>query len=152
MNSSAQTCPVNTDTVNERVLRILAVFVVTLTAIALFIVEPWIMFFLAVDFAVRAFSYPQFSLLRFLAQKISQVLKQEPVPVNAGPKRFAAGLGMVFSLLIGGLLFTDYFFLTALAGGMLVACAVLESVAGYCVGCKIYTLQLQLRNLRIFLR
>jgi hypothetical protein len=152
MNTSAQSCPVNSDTANERVLRIIAVFVVAFTALSLFIVNPWVMFFLALDFAVRAFSLPQFSLLRFLAGKISKALGQEPVLVNAGPKRFAAGLGMVFSLIIGILLFTDYFFLTALTGGMLVACAVLESVAGYCVGCKIYTLQMQLRNLRIFLR
>ncbi|MCA6363322.1 MAG: DUF4395 domain-containing protein [Bacteroidetes bacterium] len=152
MDSSAQYCPVHSDTVNERVLRIIAAFVVSLTAVSLFIVEPWIMFFLAFDFAVRAFSFPQYSLLRFLSLKISNALGQQPVPVNAGPKRFAAGLGMLFSMVIGVLLFSDYFFLTALTGGMLVACAVLESVAGFCVGCKIYMLQEQLKNIRIFLR
>jgi predicted secreted protein len=150
MNTSAQFCPVDTGVANERVLRILAAFVVALTALSLFIVEPWIMLFLAVDFAVRAFAFPKLSVLRLLSEKISNLLGQEPRPVNAGPKRFAAGLGMIFSLIIGALLFTDYYFLTALTGGMLVACAVLESVAGYCVGCKIYMLQVQLKSRAFF--
>ncbi|MCU0434678.1 MAG: DUF4395 domain-containing protein [Bacteroidia bacterium] len=152
MNSSAQFCPVNSTTVNERVLRVLAILVVSLTAVSLIAVTPWIMLFLAFDFAARTFSFPQLSLLRWLSEKTVSLLKLQPQPVNAGPKKFAAGLGMVFSLVIGLLLFTDYYLLTALTGGMLIACAVLESVAGYCVGCKIFILQNQIRNIRIFLR
>jgi hypothetical protein len=152
MNSSAVYCPHDSETVNERVVRIISVQVILITVVSLFTVSPWIMLFLAVDFGMRAFGAQQYSLLRLIAAAAANLLLIAPRQINAAPKRFAAGLGMIFSLVIGGFLFTDLHLLTAISSGMLIACAALEGFAGYCVGCTVYTFLIQLKSLKRILQ
>jgi hypothetical protein len=68
------------------------------------------------------------------------LLQLRPAPVNAGPKRFAALLALVFSLAIALALGfhrpTAALTVTLILG----ACASLEAFLGYCLGCKVYTL------------
>jgi Domain of unknown function (DUF4395) len=152
MSSTAIVCPHDTDTVNERVARVIAALVIIFTVVSLFTVSPFIMLFLAVDFGMRALRFQQYSLLRLLAAVSANVLLIAPRFVSAAPKRFAAGLGLVLSLAIGGLLFTELHILTAVCGGMLIGCAALEAFAGYCVGCTVYTLLFQLKQLKRILQ
>jgi hypothetical protein len=152
MSSAAIICPHDTDTVNERVARVIAAQVIIITVVSLFTVSPLIMLFLAVDFGMRALRFQQYSLLRLIAAAAASVLLIAPRHTNAAPKRFAAGLGMVLSLVIGVLLFTELHLLTAVFGGMLIGCAALEAFAGYCVGCSVYTFLLQLKRLKRILQ
>ncbi len=152
MNSSAVYCPHNAQTVNERVVRIISIQVILITVVSIFTVSPWIMFFLAVDFGLRSFGLQQYSLLRLIAAVTANILLISPRQINAAPKRFAAGLGMVISLAIGGFLLTDLYVLTAVSSGILIACAALEGFAGYCVGCTVYTFLIQLKGLKRILQ
>ncbi|MGL5889063.1 MAG: DUF4395 domain-containing protein [Bacteroidia bacterium] len=148
MTTSAINCPVDAETVNERVVRIISVLVIIITLVSLFTISPWAMVLLAADFGMRAFGLKQYSLLRLAGSGIAGMLQIPPRQVNAAPKRFAAGLGTVMSLAAGILLFTDLHILTALISGILIACAALEVFAGYCVGCTVYTFLIQLKDFR----
>jgi len=106
---------------------------------------------LIVDFAPRAFSRPSLSLFSNLARRILVLVSAKPHKVDAGPKRFAAriGLGMLLAML-GCALMGWQTGLVALAA-MLALCATLESTAGFCVGCWIWSRYWRLRyrsNLR----
>ncbi len=68
-------------------------------------------------------------------------LALRPMPTAGPPKRFAQSLGAVIT--VGGAVLAFGFGLTAAAyvvAGILIALAGLESIAGFCVGCRIFKL------------
>ena len=135
-------CPVAGYKIDERAARAVAGFVVAATLLAE-ACGPWtargLFAFLALDFGLRAFSLPRFSPLGRLASLILRALKVAPRSVDAGPKRFAARVGLLFSL---SLLLTAGQAPRGLhlgIAGVLLLCAVLESAVGFCVGCALWT-------------
>lgn len=136
------TCPIAGYRIDEKSARVAAGFVLLLVALALWSgpqAGRWIYLFLAHDFGFRAFSLPRLSVLGRLASLLLRALKVAPQLVDAGPKRFAARVGMLFSL---ALLFTagrEPQSLHFLVAGILAICASLESLIGFCVGCTLWT-------------
>jgi hypothetical protein len=135
-----QACPVNSETVNNRVVRIVAGEVLAIAAI--FIVWPqwWLFLALAADFALRALGYRKYSPLATIARTIVAALKLEKQPVNAAPKQFAAKIGVAFALTGAVLAVFDLTLAAQLVAAGLLGAASLEAFLGYCVGCKIYSL------------
>ncbi|MDP4239352.1 MAG: DUF4395 domain-containing protein [Bacteroidota bacterium] len=131
-------CPISNKKIDEHVARLNGAF--TLLFLAVFIVTGSIIpiFFLFGDFALRSGRFSRFSPLAYLSRKIAQSVSLKPLLINAGPKIFAARIGLVFNLLI---------ILSYLAGlynpalvftGIFGVCALLESAVGYCVACQVY--------------
>jgi hypothetical protein len=135
-----QACPVNSETVNNRVVRIVAGEVV-LVAVA-FVVWPqwWLFLALAADFLLRALGYRKYSPLATIARKIVGALNLEKHPVNAAPKQFAAKIGVGFALTAALLSLLGLTLAAQLVAAGLLGAASLEAFLGYCVGCKIYSL------------
>ncbi len=123
--------------VDEYVVRLVAGQVVVLTVLSLFTQWKFLIFFLAADFAIRAFT-EQTSPLAAIGKVIADLLKLELKPIFAPPKRFAALLGFVFSLAVFLLFVFDARYPALVVGGILVFCAVLESVFKVCLGCYAY--------------
>lgn len=137
-------CPVDLVTVHDKQPRIVAGFV-ALLAIAFLWTDNWlIVAFLSIDFFLRAFKFGQYSPLGLLAGQLVRKLHIKGKPVDVAPKRFAAKLGWIFTLLI---LLVYAFVNVAFAHYItvvLLVFALLESVLGYCVGCKSFQV---LRNI-----
>ncbi|TAF67769.1 MAG: DUF4395 domain-containing protein [Cytophagales bacterium] len=136
---STITCPVSAERVNESVVRLSAFLVVLLSLLALFIQSYGLMLILAIDFGLRAFTIGKWSVLKQFSMNATQWLKLPQKLTDAAPKKFAAAVGFMFCLGIAiclyfGLLNTAYT-ITA----VLLICAFLESFAGYCVGCQVYS-------------
>jgi len=132
-------CPVDRVLINENKARMVAALVVILTLV--FIITPnWIIpLFLAVDFFVRATIYGKFSLLGWMAEKLVFIFKIKNKPTDRAPKRFAAGVGFAFSVLI---ILSRVLNLEILFYGLsiiLVLFAILESGFGLCAGCYVYS-------------
>ena len=128
---------VNTETrVNENVVRLVAGLVL-LTAIAT-VATGWVVLplYLSVDFFFRAFTSikPPFALV---AQQLSKALKLEVKPIYAAPKKFAAAIGFVFSVVISALLLSGFVDTAKVVTGILIVFATLESVFGICAGCYV---------------
>lgn len=100
---------------------------------------------LAYGFVARALSGPRFSPLGLLAARVvAPRISEHPKLVPGPPKRFAQGIGALFSLSALGLWLSgrttaSYRVLAALA-----VPATLEAALGYCVGCKIFALGMRL--------
>lgn len=122
---------------DEHIIRITAAFIAALTFIIL--ISHWEVgaIFLSVDFGIRAFT-SQHSLLSILAKAISNILHLKPKPVFAAPKKFAALLGFIMSTIILTLLHFNLLTGAYIAGGVLIVCALLESLFNICVGCLVY--------------
>ncbi|MDP9079339.1 MAG: DUF4395 domain-containing protein [Bacteroidota bacterium] len=133
-------CPVDNISVNENKVRIVAFFVLLLTAVFV-VTNGWpFAALLFADFALRSFNFNKYSPLAILSDTIVKQLKIKNKPVDRAPKRFAALVGLFFS---GFILVATVFQLTLvsqLAAGILIIFAALESFLGFCAGCYVYSL------------
>lgn len=138
--SKAVICPVSTQKVDEKVVRILAATTVLLAIFGLWL-NAWLFWIaLALDFGIRAAAWNDGkSPLRWCGKLVAQRLALSPQYIDAAPKRFAAGVGVVFSLSIALTTGIGLPSITYLLGGILVGCACLEAAVRICIGCMVYT-------------
>jgi len=132
-------CPISDKKINERVARLNAV--ITFSLLILFVItsRTIIISFLLIDFLLRSAELSQYSPLAILSRSIVKLLNIKPKSVNAGPKIFAARIGVVFSF---GVLLSTAFGGWNIVGISFISvfgvCAFLEGVFGICVACQIY--------------
>ena len=126
--------------VNEVSARLVAAGVVVMSLVAIVFGQLWIAAVIAYGFLARALTGPTLSPLgQLVTRVITPRLGVEPRPVPGPPKRFAQGMGAVFSttaavLGLGfGLDAEAYAVL-----GLLVVAATLESVFAFCIGCRVF--------------
>ncbi len=118
-------------------VRVIASLVI-ITGVGILITKNyWLSLGLAIDFGLRAFTTLP-SLFGMVAKFVAQKAGWAPKPVFAPPKKFAAGIGCLFSLLISVLLFLQVYMGAYIVGGVLLTCAFLESFFNICVGCYAY--------------
>lgn len=127
--------------VNELAARAVAGLVVATALVALVFQLPWLSVVLAVGFALRVGWGPRFDPFGQLATKVIAPRLGEPRYTSGPPKRFAQGIGVVFST-ASALLFFAFDAPTAgyVVLGALTTAATLESVFGFCLGCKVFAL------------
>lgn len=137
-------CPVDFITINENKARFTALNVLLLTIAFIWLVHCGIAAFLVIDFFLRAFNLGKYSLLNMLSDQEIKLFNVKSKPVDQAPKRFAAKMGFIFYVTILSL---TVFNLTSIAVLLAITVAVfafLESFAGVCVGCYVYTFYLKL--------
>ncbi|MBS1686456.1 MAG: DUF4395 domain-containing protein [Bacteroidetes bacterium] len=124
--------------VNENVVRLVAAQVL-IFAIAT-ILTGWVFLpaYLILDFFVRAFTGWRTPFV-IVARQVADGLNLPNKPIYAAPKKFAAGIGFVFTLLITTLLLTDQILPARIVTGLLASFATLESVFSICAGCYVYS-------------
>lgn len=140
-------CPITGEQKDNTTIRIVAGFVLTITLVTIYIgmqvssILAAIVFgLLALDFIVRAFLLPKYSLLASLAKALVLRLKLKQQMVDSGPKIFAARIGVIFTL-SGTLLFASGNITAAsVVGAILLVCAGLEAFFDFCLGCWMYSL------------
>jgi len=132
-------CPVDFIPVNENKVRFVALFVLVLSVVYLTLGLWHIFIFLIIDFALRAFDLGKYSLLALFSEGILKVAQIEPKPIDQAPKRFAARIGLIFSVVILGLHLSGFRDVAFGLGLILTVFAFLESFLGFCAGCLVYT-------------
>ena len=126
--------------VPEVVVRATAIEVTVIAVLSIAFASPWPVLFLMLDFATRAFISPKLSPLATLSRVVwVPALNLKGPEIFYTPKKFAARIGFVMTLLSAVL----YFLGLSPAGGAVIAVLALfsfmEGAFRYCVGCKIYT-------------
>jgi hypothetical protein len=101
----------------------------------------WLLIPVAYGFWARVLTGPTLSPLGWMAQNVIAPRLGERKPVPGPPKRFAQGMGaamstlaLVLALILGRRAAADVVLILFLPA------AALESIVGYCVGCKIFGL------------
>jgi hypothetical protein len=74
-----------------------------------------------------------------LAGWLFQRFKAKNKPTDRAPKRFAAGTGLVFSILIVAAALLHLALISLVLTLVLIFFAALESLAGFCAGCYVYS-------------
>ena len=96
-------------------------------------------------FLARVSSGPKVSPLALLVTKIivpKLNFREKIVP--GPPKRFAQGIGLVFSLLITGFLIVGLINVSITLLLILITFASLEAFIGFCAGCKVFKLMMNI--------
>jgi hypothetical protein len=131
-------CPISDKKVNERTARVNAI--ITVLLLLTFILSGSIVpvIFLGLDFFLRAAGFPKISLLAISSQNILKWLEVRENYINAGPKIFAARIGLLFSGLIILAFILSGSSLAYILACILMVFSFLEGVFGICVACEIY--------------
>ena len=127
------------DPVNEKAARVVAFVVMAVAVVILATSAWWLLVPLAYGFWARVLTGPTLSPLGRLASSAVAPRLGPPVPVPGRAKRFAQAIGaaLTTAAALAALGFGAHT-LAAILVGLLVVAAGLESLAGYCLGCKLY--------------
>jgi len=139
MTQASVTCPISAEKINENVARIIAFFTIIVVLAGLFFKSPFIICALAIDFSLRAFTGGKYSPLKYISKRVANYIGSSPKMVDAAPKKFAAGIGVLFTATIAGLQWFQHDISSDLVATALLICAGLESFKGFCLGCIVYT-------------
>jgi hypothetical protein len=130
---------------NDTSARIVAGGVVAMAIVFLITGSGWVLIPLTYGFIARVLTGPKLSPLGQLAVKvITPRIKAQHKLVAGPPKRFAQGVGTVFTVTASILYLTDNLTASRIVIAMLVGAAGLESFFGYCLGCKMFAILMRL--------
>jgi hypothetical protein len=132
------------DPVNDKAARTVATGVIGLTVAALVLAaygQGWMIVVVALGFWARVLTGPTLSPLGQLATRVVAPRLGAPKLVPGPPKRFAQGVGVVFTTTAALLWFGAGAHAAAVVVlALLLPPAFLEAAVGYCVGCKMFAL------------
>jgi hypothetical protein len=131
-------CPISDQKINERVARINGAFTVMLLIFSALSQSIYPVIFLAIDFLLRAFNYIRYSPVAISSRGIVMYLSLSDKFINAGPKIFAARIGLVLCSLIIVAYALNAYTPAFVLGGILGLFSFLEAAFGLCVACEIY--------------
>jgi len=131
-------CPVDFILMDENKARLTAasIFVLSVTFI---LTSFWLVpVFFVIDFSARAFKLGKYSLLNLLSGRLIKVFSIKPKMTDQAPKRFAAIIGLLFSVAITICFACKYTMAALLLAIVLGIFALLESAFGFCASCYVY--------------
>jgi len=131
-------CPVSDKKVDEHVARVNGIFTVLLLIILVLTQSIIPVVFLAIDFFFRSSDYSKYSLIVNSSKEIVSYFELKQNFINAGPKIFAARIGLIFNCLIIISFVLNSFLPAYSLTGMLLLFSFLEAAYGICVACEIY--------------
>ena len=126
--------------VNETSARIVATGAVVMSVLFVATGNPLVLVPLTYGFIARVLTGPLLSPLgRIATEVITPRIKRVHVLVAGPPKRFAQGIGAVFSVTGSALWLFDMHTSSRVVIGMLACAASLEAFVGFCLGCAIFS-------------
>ncbi|RFZ90949.1 DUF4395 domain-containing protein [Mucilaginibacter conchicola] len=132
-------CPIDGVKVDETRVRVVAFFVILFAVAVLVTGNPVLPAILLFDFALRGLNLQPYSPLALIAGQVVKLLNLKSKLTDRGPKRFAALMGAIFSAIILTLLLFGLVLEAKIVTSVLLVFAGLESFAGFCAGCYVYT-------------
>ena len=133
--------------INEVAARLVAIGVLVLSSVVLFLLidkNNYVLFFLSIliyGFLARVSSGQKISpLALFVTKLIVPRLNFKEKLVPGPPKRFAQGIGLIFSLFTAITFVVNLNSISIILISILILFAALEAFIGFCAGCKVFKL------------
>ena len=133
-----ESCPISAELVNAKLTRVYAI--VTLFSLGIYLFTPFkeIILFTTLDFVIRVIFSVKYSPICTVIKIALKAIDSPSHMVNAGPKKFAAKVGLIFSTLMTlGFIF-NFPILSYLVGVLFFSAVGLEAIFGYCLACTMY--------------
>jgi len=133
-------CPISNQKINETVARLNGLFTVLFLIAFVLTNNLFIISSLLVDFLLRATNNSKYSVFTIVSKSLVRRFALKERFINAGPKVFAARIGLVFSVSILLTTLLGFEVASFTLAGIFGVCAFLESAVGFCIACEIYPL------------
>lgn len=130
--------------VNEKAARVVAAGVTVMALLVAVLGWGWILIPLTYGFLARVLTGPTLSPLGRFAVDVAAPRLGEPRLTPGPPKRFAQGIGVVFTVTASVLWLAGAPAAARVVVAMLAAAAFLEAAFGFCLGCRIFALLMRL--------
>jgi Domain of unknown function (DUF4395) len=131
--------------VNEVSARLVAGGVVVMVLLTISLDLKWATAVIAYGFVARVLTGPSLSPLgQLMTRVVTPRLHIAARPVAGPPKRFAQGIGVVFSVTALVLTVLGYWGAAQIVLSLLAVAAILESAFGLCLGCKAFAVLMRL--------
>lgn len=130
--------------VNEKAARVVAAGVTTMALLVAVFGWGWVLIPLTYGFIARVLTGPTLSPLGRFAVDVAAPRLGEPRLTPGPPKRFAQGIGVVFTITGSLLWLVDAPGAARVVTAMLAAAAFGEAAFGFCLGCRIFALLMRL--------
>lgn len=128
------------DPVNEKAARTVAAGATAMALAVAVLGWGWVLVPLTYGFVARVLTGPTLSPLGRFAVEVAAPRLGPPSHVPGPPKRFAQGIGVVFSVSASVLWLAGMTGAARVVVGALAVAASLEAVVGLCLGCKVFAL------------
>ena len=126
--------------VNDKAARTVAAGVLVLTVVTLATGWHWLLIVLAYGFWARLLTGPTLSPWGWVAQNLIAPRLGERRPVAGPPKRFAQAMGAAITTAALVLWLLGAGTASEIVLALVIPAAALESLAGYCLGCRVFSL------------
>jgi hypothetical protein len=147
-----QFCPISNRTINENVSRLNAFYTFLFAGLYLLSSANIFLAVLIIDFILRLYNEGKSNPVTRMNIYILDKLKVSKKMINAGPKIFAARIGLTLAVMAAILVLAAYYQIAIIVIGILVFFSFLEFAFGLCVACKIYPYALFVNDLKLFRR
>ena len=131
-------CPIVKEKVDEKLIRINAMFIFSLLVLYNFMHIDWLIFVIVADFAIRVFWGVRNSPVCKMIKHGLNIVGTKQYLVNAGPKKLASKVGFLFSVLIILFQFLEYDIAKYIVSFVFLIATFLEVFFKFCLVCRIY--------------
>ena len=135
-----KSCPIVYQRVDENITRLNAFIVFTGLVLFVFFPIKWIIIPITTDFIIRVFFGVKNSPICHGLKWGLNKMQEEPHLVNAGPKQFAAKIGLALTSTLSLLYIFDFTLTYEIIGVISFIAVGAEAFFGYCIACKVYNL------------
>lgn len=133
-------CPIVNERVDEKLVRINGLIVfIGLSLFVLFSIK-WVILLITADFAIRVFFGVKNSPLCHAIKYSLNKVNAQPHLINAGPKKFAAKVGLSLTSIISLLYILNFTESAQIIGIISMIAVGAEVFFNYCVACQIYNI------------
>ncbi len=134
----SKSCPIEYKTVDKNIIRINAMIIFSFLVFFILTYNPVFLILILGDFVIRVFFGLKYSPICFVIKRILRLSGVKPHKINAGPKTFAAKIGLLFAIssLIAYVAGWEYISI-GIASVFLIATG-LEAFFNFCLACQIY--------------
>ena len=148
-NNKVVACPISYSQVDKHLIKAYSSIVFIVLAVSLFLNNHIGLYFIAIDFLIRVFIGIKYSPLCNLLTSAMRVTHIKPALINAGTKKIAAIVGLLFSVMITITIIFSLPIVAKLLTVMFMIAIGLDLLFDYCLACKMQSLYLSFsRNLR----
>ena len=137
MNNAS--CPISPELVNSNLTRTYSLL--TFTSIILYVFTPFkeVIYISALDFIIRIFIGVKYSPICSIIKYILKIGNFQSHMVNAGPKKFAAKIGMIITSLMSISYLLDLSNTSLILGIISLVAVGAEAIFGFCVACWMHS-------------
>jgi len=133
-----KSCPIVYKNVDKNIVRINAIVIFSFLMGFITTFNPLFLVLIVSDFIIRVFFGLKYSPICFTIKNGLNISGVKPHLINAGPKIFAARLGLVLSIIIIVSFLTGYSTFSLIVSIILSIAVGLEAFFNYCLACEIY--------------